>query len=362
MKPFRALATAAAAAIFMFSCASVCFADDENDPNYVVTTTTGTSAEGQNGVIWTQITQGTPAKQLDESAVNISISVSNIEGGKFTAALDVKTKQKLSQLSGSVGYDKDEFRLLSASLAQGDTGALEDERAEGKYTFKYTNEQGSDKSGEYILFSFETIKETQKDDVLFLTIDAVQDTSSKALSFNKTDGIVSATSSPNISQDIKTLRLAAYARPYTFEELGFDNVINCEMQENQTARYSENGIAAMTPGTVEAKLIKSDYSIQKVRIEVYRAEGEPDTQAEEKNNSKPAAVKPKTSVNIGVPLLLCAALLFASFLVKKNLRMKRRASQRQAGAVRAVYDPRYNSRYPADRYPSQRRGTGNYRR
>ena len=137
MKPIKRLIAAAAAAVCMMSCGIVCSAEGEDDKketgeNYVVTTTTGTSAEGRNGVVWTQLPQSDPAKELEQNAVNVGLTVSNIEDNKFTAALDISTKEKLTAFSGSVGYDAAEYRLLSAELAVGEKGTLTDEKTDGK--------------------------------------------------------------------------------------------------------------------------------------------------------------------------------------------------------------------------------------
>ena len=70
----------------MLSCGLTCFAEGEN---VVVTTTTGTSAEGQNGVVWTQLTQEKTTNGLDNNAVQLSVSVSNIEDGKFNYAMSI---------------------------------------------------------------------------------------------------------------------------------------------------------------------------------------------------------------------------------------------------------------------------------
>ncbi len=364
MRAFRVLITAAAAAVCMiFSCVT-CFADEEN---YVVTTTTGTSAEGNNGVIWTQITQKSSVNMLDDNTVQLGLNVSNIEENKFTAALDVRTKQKIGYLSGSIGYNTDEFRLLGAQLAQGDTGVLTDEQNGGKYSFKYSNEAGTDRSGEYILLNFELIKENKKDDVLFLTVETLLDPQTNAINYNKSDGIIAPSSSPNISEDVKTVRLSAFARPYTFEEIGFADVINCEMEDSSVAKYSEGGIVAMTPGTVSAKLINKDYTIQKVKIEVYRADSTEEAAAAQ--TEKKTGSKAKTSVNIGVPVLLVAALVFAGYLVTNSPKNKRRPAAARASAHSGSYDPRgyngsgraadprgsYDPRYQR-RYPGTQRG------
>ncbi len=368
MKTIKRLITAAAAAVCMLSGSIACFAEGEN---VVVTTTTGTSAEGQNGVVWTQLTQEKTTNGLDNNAVQLSVSVSNIEDGKFTAVLNVSTKEKIALIQGSIGYDKEEYRLVSAQLAQDDGGVLVEDKAEGKYSFTYSSESGSDRSGEYIKLGFEMIKPSEKNDVLFLTIDNVLDMQTQSLNFNKSDGIIDPTNSPSVSQDIKAIRLAAFARPYTFEELGFADVINCELEDNQVAKYSEGGIVAMTPGTVTAKLINKDYTIQKVRIEVYSAQDGEEPAApgdDKKEDTKSEPQKAKTSVNVGVPLLLIAALTFALFITAKS--RKRRpapANAQRQPARRGSYEPRYQAqrrdvrqqprypRDPRDRYPRDQR-------
>lgn len=367
MKTIKRLITAASAAVCMLSCGLTCFAEGEN---VVVTTTTGTSAEGQNGVVWTQLTQEKTTNGLDNNAVQLSVSVSNIEDGKFTAALNVSTKEKIALIQGSIGYNKDEYRLTSAQLAQDDGGVLVEDKAEGKYSFTYSSEAGSDRSGEYIKLGFEMIKPSEKNDVLFLTVDNVLDMQTQSLNFGKSDGIIDPTGSPSISQDIKSVRLAAFARPYTFEELGFADVINCEIEESQVAKYSEGGIVAMTPGTVNAKLINKDYTIQKVKIEVYSAQNgdepaAPDADKKEETKSEPQ--KAKTSVNIGVPLLLIAAFLFALFITAKSRKRKPAPANRQRPQSRGSYEPRYQAqrrdtrpqprypRDPRDRYPRDQR-------
>lgn len=353
MRPIKALITAAAAAVCMMSCCPACFAEGED--NYVVTTTIGTSVKGDNGVVWTQITENKPINGLDNNAVHLDINVSNIEDNKFTAVLDIKTKEKIASFSGSIGYNSSDYRLVSAQLADGDSGVLTDEKNEGRYSFNYSNEAGSDRSGGYITLSFEMIKDSKKDDILFLTVDSILDMQSESMGFNKTDGIISSTASPEISQDVKTLKLAAFARPYTFEELGFENIINCEMEQGDAAKYSEGGIVAMTPGTVEAKLISNDYTIQKVKIEVYRADGGDGAAAEkQEDKEKAVAKKAKLSVNLGVPLLLCVALVFAEYLVILKPKKKRPAPVRSSNGS---FEPRYQQRYP-----SQRRDPRNYRK
>lgn len=338
----------AAAAVLVMSCGAICFAENEN---YVVTTTTGTSAQGQNGVVWTQISQSTPDNGLENDAVAIGISVSNIQDGKFTAAVEVKTEDKIAYFAGTVGYNSDEYKLVSAQLAQGDSGVLQDEMEQGTYSFKYSNEQGSDRSGEYIILRFEMIKDSKKDDVLFLTVKSLLDVQTNSLSFNKTDGIIAPSSSPDVSQDVKSIRLAAYARPYTFEELGFADIINCELDDNQVAKYSEGGIVAMTPGNVSAKLINKDYAIQKVNIEVYRvdANGEDIITETKVDDKKTLPTKGGLSVNIGVPILLCAALVFARIVIINRPKYKRPSSSK-ISPVRGSYDPRYQSR-PINRRP-----------
>ena len=356
MKPIKRLITAAAAAACMISCGVLCYAEGEQQgENYVVTTTTGTSAEGQNGVIWTQLPPSSPAKELEDHAVNIALNVSNIEDNKFTASLDINTKEKLTYIEGSLGYDVNEYRLLSSQLSKDDSGTLTDEKADGKYSFKYACEGGSQRNGQYILFTFELIKEAKKDDVLFLNIQSVQNDSSQSVSFNKTDGIVSPTSSPNIAQDIKAVRLAQFARPYTFEELGFENIINCEIEESDVAKYSEGGIVAMTPGTVSAKLIRNDYTIQRVRIEVYSAQDGDGAPKKDTDQKKAAAPKAKLSVNLGVPVLLCLSLVFAEYLVILKPR-HRKAAYAPKPVQRGSYDPRYQAR------PRQNYDPRNYRR
>ena len=354
MRPIKALITAAAAAVCMMSFCPACFAEGEDDDNYVVTTTIGTSVKGNDGVVWTQITENKPINGLDNDAVQFGINVSNIEDNKFTAVLDIKTKEKIAYFAGSIGYNSDDYRLVSAQLAGGDSGVLTDEKTEGRYSFKYSNETGSDRSGEYITLNFEMIKDSKKDDILFLTIESIMDMQTQTMGFNKTDGIISSTSSPEISQDVKTIKLAVFARPYTFEELGFENIINCEMQQSDAAKYSEGGIVAMMPGTVDAKLIKDDYTIQKVRIEVYRAEnGDGAATEKEDEKGKTTAKKAKLSVNLGVPILLCLALVFAEYLVILKPKKKRPASARPSNGS---YDPRYQ------RYRSQRPDHRNYRK
>lgn len=368
MKTIKKLITAAAAAVCMLSCSLTGFAEGEN---VVVTTTTGTSAEGQNGVVWTQLTQEKTTNGLDNNAVQLSVSVSNIEDGKFTAVLNVSTKEKIALIQGSIGYNKDEYRLTSAQLAQDDGGVLVEDKAEGKYSFTYSSEAGSDRSGEYIKLGFEMIKPSEKNDVLFLTIDNVLDMQTQSLNFGKSDGIIDPTGSPSVSQDVKAIRLAAFARPYTFEELGFADVINCEVEESQVAKYSEGGIVAMTPGTVSAKLINKDYTIQKVRIEVYSAQDGDEPAApggDKKEDTKTQPQKAKTSVNVGVPLLLIAALSFALFITAKSRKRKASPANAQRQPVRnGSYEPRYQAqrrddrrrpRYPADprdRYPRDSR-------
>lgn len=360
MRPMKRLITALAASACMISCAALCYAEGEDNGdnnNYVVTTTTGTSAQGQNGVVWTQLPPSSPAKELEDQAVSIALNVSNIEDNKFTASLDINTKEKLTLVEGSLGYDVNEYRLLSAQAAPDDSGTLTDEKTDGKYSFKYTCEGGSQRSGQYILFTFELIKEAKKDDVLFLNIASVKNDASESVSFNKTDGIVSPTSSPNIAQDVRSVRLAQFARPYTFEELGFADIINCEIEGSDVAKFSEGGIVAMTPGTVNAKLIRKDYTIQRVKIEVYSAQGgdAPAADDNDKDSKKAAAPKAKLSVNLGVPVLLCLALVFAEYLVILKPRHKRAAASKTAGQ-RPYYDPRYNNR------PRQNYDQRNYRR
>lgn len=358
MKPIKRLIAAAAAAVCMISCGIVCSAEGEDDKketgeNYVVTTTTGTSAEGRGGVVWTQLPPSDPAKELEQNAVNVGLTVSNIEDNKFTAALDISTKEKLTAFSGSVGYDATEYRLLSAELAVGEKGTLTDEKADGKYTFKYSCEGGSARSGQYLMLNFELIKEAKRDDVLFLSIDSMLAENGETVGFNKSDGIVSPSSSPNFAQNVKAIRLAQFAKPYTFEELGFENVINCEINGGDIAKFSDGGIVAMTPGTVDAKLIFSDYTIQKVRVEVYSSQdgkAADDTKKTEKKAKQ--APKAKWSVNIGVPVLLCAALVFAEYLVIVKPRQRRAQAALKARAQRGNYDPRYQQ---------HRRGPRDYR-
>ena len=195
MKTIKRLITAASAAVCMLSCGLTCFAEGEN---VVVTTTTGTSAEGQNGVVWTQLTQEKTTNGLDNNAVQLSIAVSNVEDGKFTATLNVSTKEKIALIQGSIGYNNDEYKLTSSQLAQQDGGVLVEDKAEGKYSFTYSSESGSDRSGEYIKLGFEMIKPSEKNDVLFLTVDNVLDMQTQSLGFGKSDGIIDPTGSPSI--------------------------------------------------------------------------------------------------------------------------------------------------------------------
>ena len=321
MKPLKLLLAAAAAAVCMLSSGFTCFAEPEE--NYVVTTTTGTSAEGQDGVVWTQITENKPINGLDNDAANFSVSVSNIENKRFTATVDINCKYKITAFSGSVGYNKDHYRLVSAKLTEQADGVMTEENTEGKFGFQFSSEQGSDHKGSYIELTFEGISDSMEDDVLFLTVDSVTGENAASINFNKTDGVVKPSASPQISNDVKTIRLAVHARPYTFAELGFTDVINCEIEESKIAKHAENGIVAMTPGSVEGKLINKDYSIQKVKIEVYRVDEQGNEQSapigeEEEKTEKGEPQPAKTSVNIGVPLLLAFALFVAYLLAKSR--------------------------------------------
>ena len=187
--------------------------------------------------------------------------------------------------------------------------------------------------------------------MLYLGVDQLVEVTGSTLNYNKADGIVNPSDSPKISLDVKTVRLAAFPRPYSFEELGFADAINCEIDESDIAKYSEGGIVAMTPGTVNASIIMKDYSKQKIKIEVYNTDASgdeiiPDGKPAEDKKEK-ELIKAKTSVNIGVPILLVIASGFAYLLVSKN--RSRRSTRRPQGAD-AQYDPRYHQqRYGAQR-------------
>ena len=357
MKLLKNLLAVTAAAACILSVSVCCFAEpDENDEgkdeNYVITTTTGTSAKGKD-VVWTQVTEKKQVNGLDNDAVQASVKVNGFEGKKFTAVVDFQSpKHSITYAEGTVGYEKSSFKLVSAAVSEKAGGSLEDVKEEGKYTFKYSNPQGSSYKGEYIVMEFEAIGEEKKDDVLFLTINYILDEQSNAVSFNKTDGMVKLTSTPDVSSDVKTIRLSTNAEPYTFEQLGFKDIINCEIEDSQVAKYSDNGIVAMMPGKVQGKLINKDYSIQKVNIEVFRPDGEAGENAsegtEEGKNDDKKLIPAKKSVNLGVPVLLIIAGAFAYYLTLRRMKIQSIHSPRQT-PPRGAYDPRAYSR------PVQRR-------
>lgn len=355
MKAIKAMLALAAAATVMLSCSLAAHAEGEDDnDNYAVTTTTGTSAEGRDGVVWTQITKDTtPA---DNDSVQVRIDVSSVENKKFTARLQVITKQSIAAFAGSVGYDPAHFRLVDSKLEKAVGGQINETKDDGKYSFSYAQPQGSSYSGNYITLSFETLTDDAKSDVLYLTVDSLTDTASQNLNFNKSDGIVNPSDAPKISLDVKTVRLAAFPRPYSFEELGYPDAINCEIENSDIAKYSEGGIVAITPGSVNASIILKDYSKQKIRIEVYNTNASGDEVIEGDNskqeNTEKPLIKAKTSVNIGVPILLIAALAFAVYIVTKT--MNKQSASRRRPVHQGSYEPRYQQRpYRSQRTPSQ---------
>ncbi len=358
MKALKALITAAAACVCMLSCSLTCFAEGE-DENYAVTTTTGTSAEGQGGMVWTQITKDTtPA---DNDSVRADVVVSAVENKKFTAKLQLITKQTISVFSGSMSYDPAHFKLVGSKLEETAQGELNETKEDGKYSFTYAQPQGTSFSGDYITLEFEMLGEEDKSDVIYLTIDSMLDMASQSLNVNKSDGIVNPSDAPKISLDVKTVRLAAFTSPYTFEQLGFADAINCEMDESGVAKYSEGGILAVSPGTVNASIIMKDYSKQKIRIEVYNTNASGDeivpsseTPKSEKKDNK--LIPAKKSVNFGVPVLLIAALAFAVYIVTKSMdRQMRERHSRPERAEQGSYEPRYQQRPYRSAYEPSRR-------
>ena len=341
MKPVKHLLTACLAAACMLSASITCFADTEK--NYVVTTTTGTSAKG-SGMVWTQITQQSNTNGLDNNAVNFGITTSTVENNTFTATIEISTKEQLSYAAGSVGYETDHLRLTGSQLLEPAGGALVEDNAEGKYSFQYSNPQGSNYSGGYIQLTFETIGEEKTDQVLFLTVDSVLDVQSQAMNFNKSDGLVSPGASPKVSTDFITVRLAANSKPYTYEELGWTDALNCDLEKSGVAKISENGIVAITPGTVNGKLINKDYSIKKIVVEVYRVDeqgvehDDPAPADDKTGKAKNAKMPTKKSVNIGVPMLLVIAGAFAWLLARSRIEQQKKFERRRF-VRNGSYDP-----------------------
>ena len=370
MKLLKNLIAITAAAACIFSVSICCFAEPDekdegrDDENYVITTTTGTSAKGKD-VVWTQVTEKKQVNGLDNDAVQISVNVTAVEGKKFTAVIDVQSpKHSITYAEGSVGYEKTAFKLVSASVSEKAGGRLEDTKEEGKYSFKYSNPQGSSYKGEYIVMEFETLSEEKKDDVLFLTVNYILDEQSNAVSFNKTDGMVKLTETPDVSSDVKTIRLSTNAEPYTFEQLGFKDIINCEIEDSQVAKYADNGIVAMMPGKVQGKLINKDYSIQKITIEVFRSDGDTGENApadtEDGKSDDKKQMPAKKSVNLGVPVLLIVFGAFAYYLTLRRMKIQRIHSPRQT-PPRGAYDPRAYTR-PQRPAPYRRAQNNSYQR
>ena len=95
MKLLKNLLAVTAAAACILSVSVCCFAepdekDEGKDENYVITTTTGTSAKGKD-VVWTQVTEKKQVNGLDNDAVQASVKVNGFEGKKFTAVVDFQS-------------------------------------------------------------------------------------------------------------------------------------------------------------------------------------------------------------------------------------------------------------------------------
>lgn len=227
-----------------------------------------TTAQQTQAETTTQSQTTTEAVEPDtptaESA-DISLDISKVKNGKFTAALKISSESSIGEAEIWLEYDPKLIKYVSNDPNY-DLGANfpVDDSQKGKVKLGYINEGGIVLDTVVTTATFKIVDNTFKSTAIYVDVDTLTTPSGANIPYNQANGVVENNEAEDAKDEngedskYQSITVAIDKSPVTFESLGIKNVKDCMIENSDILEYKDGMLNLLNIGQSRIEVTYKD--------------------------------------------------------------------------------------------------------